>query len=133
MSRCLDSEHPRQASKDGHSSIEGYLEAHSLGEEDIHVEPGGDDTGWDVLGIQQGVSLEWSVWRAMVLEDLLRVAWILLGGVIMWLVSKYTIPYRLDTPQVLGEWDFGWRQYVSWYWGVWVALIGGLWCREWLL
>ena len=98
-------------------------------EEDIQVEPGGDGIGWDVLGIQQGVGLEWSVWRAMVLEDLLRVPWILLGGVIMWLVSKYMIPYRFGTPQVLGEWDFGWRQYVSWYWGVWVALFGGIWCR----
>ena len=74
MSGCLDSEHPGQANKDEHSSIEGYLEAHSLGEEDIQVEPGGGNIAWDVLGVQQGVRLEWSVWMAMVLEDLLKVA-----------------------------------------------------------
>ena len=115
MSGCLDSEHPGKANKGGHNTVEGYLDAHALGKEDIQVEPGGDNIVWDVLGVQQGVGLEWSVWRAMVLEDLLKVAWILLGGVIMWVVSKYTTPYRLNTPQVLGEWDFGWRQYVSWY------------------
>ena len=74
MSGCLDSVHPGQANKDERSSIEGYLEAHSLGEDDIQVEPGGGNIAWDVLGIQQGVGLEWSVWRAMVLEDLLWVA-----------------------------------------------------------
>ena len=61
MSGCLDSVHPGQANKDEHSSTEGRLEAHSLGEEDIQVEPSGDGTDWDVLGIQQGVRLEWSV------------------------------------------------------------------------
>ena len=74
MSGCLDSEHPGQANKDGHSTVEGYLEAHSLGEEVIQVEPGGEGMGWDVLGVKKGVSLEWSVWRAMVIEDLLKVA-----------------------------------------------------------
>ena len=78
MSRCLDSEHPGKANKGGHNTVEGYLDAHSLGKEDIQVEPGGDDIGWDILGIQQGIGLEWSVWRAMILEDLLRVAWITL-------------------------------------------------------
>ena len=52
MSGCLDSVLPGQASKNEHSSTEGRLEAHSLGEEDIQVEPGGDDTVWDVLGVR---------------------------------------------------------------------------------
>ena len=51
----------------------------------------------------------------------------------MWVVSKYTVPPGLSTHRVLNEWDFGYKQYVTWYWGVWLVIYGGVWVRNQLI
>ena len=69
----------------------------------------------------------------MVLEDILKMIWIIMWGVIMWIVSKYTVPVGVGVHRAIGEWELGWGQYFSWYWGVWAAIWGSLWVREQLI
>ena len=132
MSGCPNVGHPGKATV-GHNINKERMEVLQVCTYKDPANPGdargGNDTGWDVLGLEKNIGLEWSVWRAMVLEDTLRVIWIIMWGVTMLIVSKYTVPVGVGVHRVIGEWELGWGQYISWYWGVLFAIWGGLWVR----
>ena len=75
MSRCMDSEHPRQGKEDGHNTFEEHLEAQSLKVEDVMMELSGVDTGggtggdyrreFDFIGVDNDDPLCWAVFWAM--------------------------------------------------------------------
>ena len=132
MSGCLNVGHPGEANTSEYNNLEGRFETLQVNKIDNLAGPGGA-RGWDMLGIRRGVGLEWSVYRAMVMEDIQRVLWVVLFFGSMWLVHKHTIVPDIGKYRRLTKWDFGWRQYFSWYWGVLVAIFGGLWVRKQLI
>ena len=110
MSGCLTVGHPDEAKPTRHTNDEEYTEVLQVDCNEYKVMSGNvrGHGSWDILGIEQGIGLEWSVYRAMLMEDAQIFLWIVLFFSSMWLVHKYTIVPDLSKQKILSEWDLGW-------------------------
>ena len=110
MSGCLNVGHPGEANTSEYNNLEGRFETLQVNKTGDLAGPGGalGRESWDILGIRKGVGLEWSVYRAMVMEDVQRFLWIVLFFGSMWIVHKYTMILDLGKHRILTEWDYGW-------------------------